>query len=49
MPLGINSVCRYRHLPYLNRDDVTARVHLTFNSVVGAYHHPVPADVGNKA
>ena len=27
----------------------TSHMHLTLNSVVGAYHHPVPAGVGNKA
>ena len=30
-------------------DNTTFHVHLTLNSVVGAYHHPVPAGVGNKA
>ena len=30
-------------------DNTTSHVHLTFNSIVGAYHHPVPAGVGNKA
>ena len=30
-------------------DNTTSHVHLTFNSIVGAYHYPVPADVGNKA
>ena len=30
-------------------DNATSHVHLTSNSVVGAYHHPVPAGVGNKA
>ena len=53
MPLGINNVCRYRHLPYPDKDDGTSHVHLTFysdiNSVVGAYHHPVPVGMGNKA
>ena len=49
IPLGINSVCRYRHLPYLDKDNGTSYVHLTSNSVVGVYHHPVPIGVGNKA
>ena len=31
------------------QDDVTSHVHLTSNSVVGTYHHPVPTGVGNKA
>ena len=31
------------------QDDVTSHVHLTSNNIVGAYHHPVPAGVGNKA
>ena len=48
MPLGINNICRYRHLPYPNKDNGTSHVHLTSNSVVGAYHRPVPAGVGNK-
>ena len=30
------------------QDDVTSHVDLTSNSVVGAYHHPVPTGVGNK-
>ena len=30
-------------------DNITSHVHLTSNSVVGAYHHPVLVDVGNKA
>ena len=30
-------------------DNTTSHVHLTYNSIVGAYHYPVPADVGNKA
>ena len=30
-------------------DNITSHVHLTFNSIVGAYHHPVTAGVGNKA
>ena len=29
-------------------DDTTSHVHLTLNSIVGAYHHLVPAGVGNK-
>ena len=29
-------------------DNTTSHVHLTFNSIVGAYHHLVPTDVGNK-
>ena len=49
MSPGINSVCRYRHLSYPDKDDGTSHVHLTSNSVVGAYHHPVPIGVGNKA
>ena len=31
------------------QDDVTSHVHLTSNSVVGAYHRPIPVGVGNKA
>ena len=31
------------------QDDGTSHVHLTSNSVVGAYHHHVPVGVGNKA
>ena len=31
------------------QDDVTSHVHLTTNSIVGAYHHPVPAGMGSKA
>ena len=27
----------------------TSHMHLTSKSIVGAYHHPVPAGVGNKA
>ena len=49
MPLGINNICRYRHLPYPNKDDITSHVHLTTNSIVGAYHHSVSTDMGNKA
>ena len=49
MPLGINSVCRYRHLPYPDKDDETSHVYLTSNSVVGAYHHSVLVGMGNKA
>ena len=30
-------------------DNTTSHVHLTFNCIVGAYHHLVPAGVGNKA
>ena len=30
-------------------DNPTIHVHLTFNSIVGAYNHPVLASVGNKA
>ena len=30
-------------------DNTTFHVHLTFNSIVGAYHRPVPTGVGNKA
>ena len=30
-------------------DNTTSHVHLTSNSVVGAYHHPIPTGVGNKA
>ena len=30
-------------------NNITSHVHLTSNSVVGAYHHPVPTGVGNKA
>jgi len=49
MPLGINSVCSYQHLPHPKQDDVTSHMHLTSNSVVGAYHHPIPVGMGNKA
>ena len=48
MTLGINSVCRCRHLPYPDKDDGTSHMHLTSNSVVGAYHYPVLVSVGNK-
>ena len=30
-------------------DNTTSHVHLTLNSIVGAYHHHVPTGVGNKA
>ena len=30
-------------------DNTTSHVQLTFNNIVGAYHHPVPTDMGNKA
>ena len=30
-------------------DNTTSHMHLTFNCIVGAYLHPVPAGVGNKA
>ena len=30
-------------------DNTTPHVHLTFNSIVGAYLHLVPTGVGNKA
>ena len=30
-------------------DNTTSHVHLTYNSIVGAYHYPVPTGVGNKA
>ena len=29
-------------------DDVASHVHLTLNSIVGAYHHLVLVGVGNK-
>ena len=29
-------------------DNPTSHVYLTFNSVVGAYHHLVPTDVGSN-
>ena len=29
-------------------DNTTSHMHLTFNSIVGAYHHPIPAGVGYK-
>ena len=29
-------------------DNTTSHVHLTSNSVLGAYHHPMPAGVGNN-
>ena len=29
-------------------DNTTSHVHLTFNSIVGAYDHPVLTGVGNK-
>ena len=29
-------------------DNTTSHVHLTSNSVLGAYHHPMPTGVGNK-
>ena len=29
-------------------DDATSHVHLTLNSIVGTYHHLVPAGVGSK-
>ena len=48
MPLGINSICRCRHMKYPKQDDVTFHAHLTSNSVVDAYHHLVPIDVSNK-
>ena len=48
MPLGIKQYSRYQHLPYPKQDDVTSNIQLTSNSVVGAYHPPVPAGVGNK-
>ena len=48
MPLGINSVAGPTSaIP--EEDSTTSHVHLTFNSIVDAYHHPVPAGVGNKA
>ena len=28
-------------------DDATSHVHLTLNSIVGAYHHLIPVDVGS--
>ena len=30
-------------------DNTTSHVHLTYNSIMAAYHHLVPAGVGNKA
>ena len=30
-------------------DNTTSHVHLTFNSIVDAYHHPIPTGVGSKA
>ena len=30
-------------------DNTTSHVHLTFDSIMGTYHHPVPAGVGSKA
>ena len=29
-------------------NNTTSHVHLTFNSIVGAYHHHILAGVGNK-
>ena len=33
----------------LKEDNTTSHVHLTYNSIVGPYHHSVPTDVSNKA
>ena len=30
-------------------DNTISHMHLTFNSIVDAYHHPVPIGIGNKA
>ena len=29
-------------------DNTTSHMHLTFNNIVGAYHHLVPAGMGGK-
>ena len=51
MPLGINSIAD-TDICHTKQYDGTSHMHLTYysdiNSVVGAYHHPVPTDVGNK-
>ena len=32
----------------LEKDDATSHVHLTLNSIMGTYHHLVPAGMGSK-
>ena len=47
MPLGIDSVAG-TDICHTEEDDTTSHMHLTFNSIVGAYHHLVPTGVGSK-
>ena len=53
MPLGFKQYLQVPTSTIPKKGSTTSRVHLTFysdsNSVVGAYHYLVPADVGNKA
>ena len=53
MPLGIKQYLQVSTSTVPEKGSATSRVHLTFysdnNSIVGAYHYLVPADVGNKA
>ena len=47
--LQVSTVWQAPTSAILEEDNTTSHVHLTFNSIVGAYHHLVLAGVGNKA
>ena len=47
--LRVSTVWQAPTSAIFEEDNTTFHVHLTYNSIMGAYHHPVPAGVGNKA
>ena len=53
MPLGIKQYLQVPTSTIPEEGNATSHMHPTFysdiNSVVGAYHYLVPADMGNKA
>ena len=53
MTLGIKQYLQVSTSTIPEKGSMTSYVHLAFysdiNSVIGAYHYLVPADVGNKA
>ena len=52
MPLGIKQYLQVPTSTIPEEGKATSHMHLTFysdiNSIVGAYHYLVPADMGNK-
>ena len=46
--LRVSTVWQARTFAIPEEDNTTSHMHLMFNSIVGAYHHPVPTGVGNK-